>query len=182
MLHPPFAGFPVHHFRRKNAFPRGVKADDIPTHFHHAAVPLHVLRHVFPKLAGTEFRIHELLDQRSFGALLSNVTGGLFLQKVQNRLRDGKAFDALRAPLGADFVAGYAPHLFRVRLKESEVKFAPETVDQELFQGLFRLDLAGHRGHVADADFDGAGQAEVGQRLRREADRVVEEPPQEIDS
>ena len=51
-----------------------------------------------------------------------------------------QALDALRAPLGADLVAGHAPDLFGVALEERQVELAAEAVDEEVFERSLRLE------------------------------------------
>ena len=59
------------------------------------------------------------------------------LEEVRDRAGEREALDALRAPLGADLVAGHAPHLFGVGLEERQVQLAAEAVDEEVFEGAF---------------------------------------------
>ena len=82
---------------------------------------------------------------------MSRVLAGL-LQKMRNGLADGKALDALRAPLRADLVARHSPDFFGIGLEEGEIQLAPEAVDEELFQVLRLADGKHHGAQIAEAD------------------------------
>ena len=56
------------------------------------------------------------------------------LQEVRHHALQREPLDALRAPFGADLVAGHAPDLFGIGLEKSQVKLLAETVDDEIFE------------------------------------------------
>jgi hypothetical protein len=61
----------------------------------------------------------------------------VFLEKVEDDAGEREAFDALRAPFGADLAAWHAPDFFGVGLEKQPVKLAAKAIDQEVFEGLF---------------------------------------------
>lgn len=95
----------------------------------------------FPHLTGAEFRVQELLDQRGIRFFLAHIVIALeqFAKRVEYGFADVQALDALRAPFGADFLAGHAPDLFRVVLEKSQIELAAEAVDEEVFQAFSGL-------------------------------------------
>jgi hypothetical protein len=65
------------------------------------------------------------------------------LEEVRHHALQRESLDALRAPFGADLVAGHAPDLFGIRLEKGQVKLLAEAVDDEIFEGfLFALGQA----------------------------------------
>ena len=101
---------------------------------------------------------------------------------MRDGLADGKALDALRAPLRADLVARHSPHFFGVGLEEGEIELASKAVDEELLQVLHLADRKHHGAQIADADAHGTGRPQIGQRRLAELDRIVEELAQEVDA
>src|ERR1017187_3722470 len=101
---------------------------------------------------------------------------------VRDGLGDREALDSLCPPLGTYLLAGDAPYLLGVSLKKRFVEFLPEAVDKKLFQVLLVTDRPNHRLHVAQPDPQGPRQTEFLDGVAAQADRVVEEAPQEIDA
>ncbi len=103
-------------------------------------------------------------------------------EEVRDDAAEREALDALRAPLRADLVAGNTPHFFRIGLEEEQVELLAEAVDDEVFEGLLFAAREQSRAHVAEAALHGAGDAQIAEGGCGEADRVVEEAAEEVDS
>src|SRR5947209_4371564 len=99
-------------------------------------------------------------------------------------MRDGltqrKSLDALGSPGGGDLLAWNAPYLFRIALEEGAIELLPEAIDQKVFKGVLRFALKQVRLDIAQADANGAPQAQALQCVRRERQRVIEERSHEV--
>src|SRR5206468_12731155 len=100
------AGANRHHTPRVDL----LDAIDYPARQDLAALGLHFTGDLLPHLPGPELPIHESIDERRFDGFLGQA-GFALRQKAADHVRqslgDRKALDALRAPLGADFLAGH---------------------------------------------------------------------------
>ena len=96
-----------------------------------------------PQVAGAVFGIEEGFDQARLDFLLLDVrlARRQLAEGVQERFREREALDALRAPFGGNFMAGHAPHLFRIIAEERAIEFGAELVDQVIFQRILRFAL-----------------------------------------
>ena len=161
---------------------------DFAAHF------LHLLGNRFPKLAGAEFRVEELPDKARLGIFLADVGAigsagrSLFLtcknllERMNHRLRNREALDALSTPVRANLAARNAPHLLGVVAEERAVEFHAEAVDHEVFKALF---LAGGQQlhlEVAHANLEHAPQPEVTDGIAIEAHRIIEKLAEEEDA
>src|SRR5581483_1648947 len=139
----------------------------------------------FPHLARTKFRIEKLLDERSFNGFLADIACAPrteFFQDVQYGLENGKAFDTLRSPLGADFAATDPPDLFRIGFEKREIEFASESIDKELLEIRFGPNGGKRRAQITEADTECLRETQFAQRIDAERDRIGEELPHEVDA
>ena len=147
------------------------------THTGALAVALHGL----PQLAGPVLGVPELLDQAGL-----HLGGVLFLrqqfeERVLQHLGDAQALDALRAPVGRDLRGVPPPQLLGVALEEHRVQLAPETVDVEVLQ-IVLGQLVHHRLQIREPGLQRQLGAHGLERVRAQADRVVEEMPVPVDA
>ena len=86
-------------------------------HLELAAQRLHLFRARLPHHAGTSPRIAKGIDERlDYVRAVSVVT--LRNQRILDGAAERKSFDALRRPVGRDFLAAHAPNFFGVTLEE----------------------------------------------------------------
>ena len=76
------------------------------------------------------------------------------------RLENGKPFDSLRAPFGADVFARQAPDLFGVGLEKREVEFATEAIDKKLFEITLMANGKKQCVEITKSNADGAREAQ----------------------
>ena len=142
---------------------------------------LAIVFHGFPQLPRPQLGVPELLDQARLHL------GGVLLlrqeleERVLQHLGDAQALDALRAPVGRDLRGMPAPELLGVPLEEHRIQLAPEPVDVEVLQIVFRQ-LVHHRFQIREPGFERELGAHGLQRVRAEADRVIEEMPVPVDA
>ena len=75
------------------------------------------------------------------------------------------------------------PQTFSVYdLKEGEVQFPAETIDEELFEIRFGLDREHEGAQIAEADLDRLPKAQFRKRVAAQRDGVIEELAHEIDA
>src|SRR5262245_47487575 len=84
-----------------------------------------------PHLARTKPWVLEAVDEG-----LDRFRTFLQLRRVQDRLGEAQALDALRRPLGTDLRAGDAPDFFRVCLEEDLEEPLPESIRDPLLEVL----------------------------------------------
>ena len=70
-------------------------------------------------------------------SLLAVFLANAFFRKWVIALMIGEAFDALRAPFGADLVARHAPDFLGVGFEKRQIEFFAEPVDQKLLRASF---------------------------------------------
>ena len=171
-----------------------VHAHDLRIQVDFAAHFLHLLGNRFPQLAGAEFRVEELADKARLGIFLADVgtvrgaslslflAGKNLLQRMDDRLRNREALDALSTPVRANLAARYAPHLLGVVAEERAVEFHTEAVDHEVFEAT--LLAGGQQLHleVAHANLEHAPQPEVTDGIAVQAHRIIEKLAQKEDA
>src|SRR5215469_1762082 len=144
------------------------------------ATRAHPPRHFFPELSWAQLRIQKFLDQRSLRILLANIlrlSARQLLQPVCQRLTERDAFDSLRSPLCANFIARHAPDFLRVAFEKCQIQVAAEPVDEKVLERPLRLD-GPRRGHnVADPRAGGSYQTKLAKRSEVQRERVFEKLP-----
>jgi len=78
-------------------------------------------------------------------------------------------------------MAGHAPYLLGVGLKEREVKLATEAVDEEVLKGTFLAPRQERGTHITETATKGPDQTQLAQSTRSESDGIVEEAVQKVD-
>ena len=109
-----------------------------------------LVRGRFPHLPGPEPGIEKIADEG-----LGRGRRLFALEGVDDRLAQGKALDALRGPVGADFVAGDAPDFFGVGFEKNLEKALAETIGDPLGKGLLGLDRDQAGFDIAEEDVEG---------------------------
>src|SRR5208283_5973708 len=98
-------------------------------------------RNLVPQLPRAELGVEKALDEARLRLVGSAGRRGLPAggQGMAHRLHQRQALDALRAPLGADLMAGHAPDFLGIRLEEGPVELRTKAVDQEVLETAFRM-------------------------------------------
>jgi hypothetical protein len=97
--------------------------------------------HIIPTTA----RIAKGFDKRLWAVFDANVlpTAERAAQPVENRCAEAQPFDALRRPIGGNFIAAHPPHLFGVGLEEDREQPLTELVAHPIVKGFGIFDGEG---------------------------------------
>ena len=108
------------------------------TEVNFAAALANQVGRMFPKLAGAELGIEKLLDQRGFSLLLRNVAGAFsnksLLEEVRHHALERQSLDALRAPFGANLIAGHTPDLLCIGFEKRQIKLFAKPVNNKILK------------------------------------------------
>ena len=133
-------------------------------------------------MSRAEFRIDELLYERSFHLLLIQILGteGPGDDVFEDR-EDGQSLYPLRSPIGPYLTRVDTPDFLCVVLEEHLVQRTAEAVDIEVLQGGFRQ-LVHQRDHVSEACTEGVFEAHARESAPFDGDGIIEEGLEEEDA